>query len=65
LKLALDEPKATDEVYIIKELKYVVDRELMKEAEDVYIEFLDMGWQRGICVVSENPVGRNTSCAGS
>jgi len=59
--LALDESRTTDEVYTIKDVTYVIDAQLMKEAEDVYIEVLDTGWQRGICVVSENPVAKGIS----
>jgi hypothetical protein len=51
-----------DEVYTINGFKYIIDRRLMEEAEDVFIEFMDVGWRRGICVVSENPVGKINSC---
>jgi len=58
LKLTLDEPGETDEVHTINGFKYIINHELMQQVENVFIEFLDVGWHRSICVVSENPIGK-------
>jgi len=38
LELGLDEPNDNDEVYDISGFKYVVDKELMKEAKNIKID---------------------------
>jgi iron-sulfur cluster assembly protein len=64
--LALDEPKDTDDVFTINDLKYVVDQELMKKASDINIDYMDTPWQQGLSVTSGNPVaekaGAGSSC---
>jgi iron-sulfur cluster assembly protein len=45
LALALDEQKNTDDVFDIDGFKYIVDKELMKEAEPIKVDFAHFGFQ--------------------
>ena len=43
--MVLDEPKDTDMVFDIDGFKYVVDKEFMKEAEPIKVDFYGFGFQ--------------------
>ena len=45
LAMALDEPKDTDDVFDIEGFKYIVDKEFMKEAEPIKVDFSEFGFQ--------------------
>jgi len=45
LAMALDEQKDTDDVFDIDGFKYIVDKELMKEAEPIKVDFAHFGFQ--------------------
>ena len=45
LAMALDEPKDTDDVFDIDGFKYIVDKEFMKEAESIKVDFSGFGFQ--------------------
>ena len=45
LALVLDEPKDTDDVFDIEGFKYIVDKEFMKEAEPIKVDFSEFGFQ--------------------
>lgn len=45
LAMVLDEPKDTDMVFDIDGFKYVVDKEFMKEAEPIKVDFTGFGFQ--------------------
>lgn len=63
--MALDEPKETDQVFTINDVKYIVNQELMKKSEDINIDFIDTPWQQGLFVTSGRPVVEGSSCGGS
>ncbi len=42
--MALDEPKETDDVYDVKGFKFVVDKDFMKQAQIIKIDFTGMGF---------------------
>ena len=42
--MALDEPRDTDDVFDVKGLKFVVDKEFMGKAEKINIDFTGMGF---------------------
>jgi iron-sulfur cluster assembly protein len=43
--MALDEPKDNDDVYDVKGHKLVVDKEFMKEAQTIKVDFSGMGFK--------------------
>jgi Fe-S cluster assembly iron-binding protein IscA len=45
LAMALDELKDTDTVFDIDGLKFIVDKEFMKEAEPIKVDFSNFGFQ--------------------
>ena len=45
LAMALDEVKDTDDVFDIDGFKYIVDKEFMKEAESIKVDFSGFGFQ--------------------
>jgi len=42
--MALDEPKETDDTYDVKGFKIIVDKEFMKQAQIIKIDFTGMGF---------------------
>ncbi len=42
--MALDEPKPTDDTYNVKGFQLVVDKEFMKQAKMIKIDFSGMGF---------------------
>ena len=45
LAMVLDEPNDTDDVFDIDGFKYIVDKEFMKEAESIKVDFSGFGFQ--------------------
>ena len=45
LAMALDEPKDTDMVFNIDGFKYIVDKDFMREAESIKVDFSGFGFQ--------------------
>lgn len=43
--MALDESKDTDELYEIDGYKYIVDKEFLKQATPIKVDFLEVGFQ--------------------
>jgi iron-sulfur cluster assembly protein len=43
--MALDEPKENDDVYDVKGHKLVVDKEFMKQAQTIKVDFSGMGFK--------------------
>jgi iron-sulfur cluster assembly protein len=43
--MALDEPRETDIAFDIDGFKYIVDKEFMKEAESIKVDFTGFGFQ--------------------
>jgi len=43
--MALDEPKETDNVFDIDGFKYIIDKDLMREADPIKIDFSGFGFQ--------------------
>ena len=49
LAMALDEPKETDNVFDIDGFKYIIDKDLMREADPIKIDFSGFGLRNGFC----------------
>ncbi len=45
IDMALDEPRDTDNVFEIDGFKFIVDKEFMKEAEPIKVDFTGFGFQ--------------------
>ena len=45
LALDLDEPKDTDDIFDIDGFNFIVDKEFMKEAEPIKVDFTGFGFQ--------------------
>jgi iron-sulfur cluster assembly protein len=61
MAMALDEPKDSDKVYDIGGFKYIVDKEFMKKAEPIKVDFfMDMGFK----VSSGIDFGPQQQCGG-
>ena len=43
--MALDEPKATDDVFNIDGFEYVVDKDFMEKAKPIKVDFSEMGFK--------------------
>jgi iron-sulfur cluster assembly protein len=57
LRLALDEPKATDSAFDQGDISYIIDSELVKRTGQIVIDYVDAGYQSGFSIQSANPVG--------
>ena len=55
--MALDEPQENDEVYDIGQFKYVVDKELLKKAKPIKIDFMGNGFSITSSMVFESGCG--------
>jgi len=61
--LALDEPRDMDEVEIINEFTWVMEKSLMQQTGGVMVDFVHYGMGSSFLVTSEIPVSKsNTSC---
>jgi hypothetical protein len=64
--MALDEPKESDDVFDIDGFKYLVDKEFMKKATPVKVDFIDYGFKLTSSIKFESACGGcggNTSCS--
>ena len=43
--MALDEPKATDDVFDIDGVQYIVDKDFMEKATPIKVDFSEMGFK--------------------
>lgn len=58
--MALDESKDTDNEYDVDGFKYVVDKEFMKKAEPIRVDFMEVGFK----VTSSIDFGDQQQCGG-
>jgi iron-sulfur cluster assembly protein len=65
LRLALDEPKGSDESFDSGEIKFVIDNDLKARTGDVIIDFVEMGGQSGFSVTPAKAVGGSCGVGGS
>ena len=64
--MALDEPKENDEAYDIDGFTYIIDKEFMKKAAPVKIDFIDYGFKLTSSIRFDGGCGGcggNTSCS--
>ena len=62
--MALDEPKESDDVYDIDGFTYVVDKEFMKVAQPVKVDFIDYGFKLTSSIKFDAACGGcGTSCS--
>lgn len=45
LVMGLDEPKDTDHVFEVNGFKFLIDKELMKDAQPIKVDFSEFGFQ--------------------
>ncbi len=55
--MALDEAKVTDEVYEIDGFTYVADKEFLKEATPIKVDFLETGFKVTSSIKFESACG--------
>lgn len=58
--MALDEPKDSDDLFDVKGLKFVVDKEFMERAQTIEIDFNGMGFS----LDSGLDLGQGGKCGG-
>jgi Fe-S cluster assembly iron-binding protein IscA len=58
LELTLDEPRESDVVINEDGITYVVDRELLRHAGDITIDFMGTKWQFGFDVTPRRPISQ-------
>jgi len=58
--MALDEPKDSDDLFDVKGLKFVVDKEFMEKAQHINIDFNGMGFS----LDSGIDLGQGGNCGG-
>lgn len=61
IAMALDTPKDTDMVYRVSDVEYLVDKELLKEAQPIEVDFVETGFR----VTSELELGGGCGGCGS
>ena len=59
--MALDEPKETDDVYEVEGVKYVVDKEFLKQATPIKVDFKEVGF----AISSNIDLGASCSSCGT
>jgi iron-sulfur cluster assembly protein len=64
LGLALDERKENDEVFMKKDLTFLVEKGLLNLCGSVSVEYIDAGPRSGFNIKSANPIGGG-GCGGS
>jgi iron-sulfur cluster assembly protein len=60
--MALDEPKDSDAQYKVDGFEYIVDKDLMKKAEPIKIDFQGMGFKLD-CGIDFGAGGGCSGCA--
>jgi Fe-S cluster assembly iron-binding protein IscA len=58
--MALDEPKATDDVFDIDGFQYIVDKDFMEKAKPIKVDFSEMGFK----LDSGIDFGSGSGCSG-
>ena len=58
--MALDEPKATDDVFDIDGFQYIVDKDFMEKAKPIKVDFSEMGFKLD-CAID---FGSASGCSG-
>ena len=64
--MALDEPKADDEVVKNNGFTFLINKELFEQAKPINVDFVDSGWGQGFSISSNLQLGGGgcgTSCA--
>jgi hypothetical protein len=56
-----DEPKETDSVYSVNDLKYI-DQELTDQAREINVDFIETGWRQEFSVTPKHPVYGSCRC---
>lgn len=51
--MVLDEPRDTDDVFEVSGFTYLVDKELIKRAEEINVDFVTHGTASGFTVTSQ------------
>lgn len=57
MAMALDKPKDTDDVFDIDGFTYIVDKEFIKKAQPVRVDFIQYGFKLSSSLVFENKCG--------
>ncbi len=57
IAMALDEAKDTDEVYEVDGFKYVADKDFLKEATPIKVDFLETGFKVTSSIVFDSACG--------
>ncbi|MGC8494449.1 MAG: IscA/HesB family protein [Syntrophobacteraceae bacterium] len=65
LAMALDEPKATDDVCEINGFTMLIDKELHGTTKDITVDYVTGSMGSGFQLASEIPVGGGGGCCGS
>lgn len=64
--MALDEPRENDDVFKIEGFTYLVDKEFMKKAQPVKVDFIDYGFRLTSSIKLDSACGgcgSNSSCS--
>jgi Fe-S cluster assembly iron-binding protein IscA len=62
LQLSLDQPKATDLVFPIDRLQFIVDEILINKAKEIQIELIEVDGEKGLSIISPNPLTPPPAC---
>jgi iron-sulfur cluster assembly protein len=62
LGLALDEPKDNDKTFEEEGLTFLVDDDLLKQCNQIKVDFLDAGHRSGFSISSTVPIAGGGSC---
>ncbi|MBP7926357.1 MAG: hypothetical protein KAZ13_00655 [Desulfobulbus sp.] len=63
--MALDEPKASDQVFEEGDLKFLVDGDLLTRCGAVKVDFIEAGYRSGFSITAANPLGGGSCSSGS
>ena len=56
LGLALDEEKATDELFTQEKLTFLVEKDLLQQCGSIKVDYADAGSRSGFTITSANPL---------
>ena len=63
--MALDEPKANDEVIDKDGLQFLLDKDLSNNCGAIKVDFIEAGYRSGFAISSAKPIGGGGSCGSS
>ncbi len=63
--LALDEPKDNDDVFDQEGIKFLVDKALLVQCQEIKVDFIDAGPRSGFSISSPVPIGGGGGCGSS